>query len=352
MNKFWSRTIQNINPYTPGEQPRDKKYIKLNTNENPYPPSSKVLEAIKQETGRDIRLYPDPNSTRLKEAISDAYNVDIREIFVGNGSDEVLAFCFPAFFNANDTIAFPEITYSFYPVYADLFRIMYKAIPMNEDFTINLSFISDDVRGILLANPNAPTGIAIGLDRIENLLQRFADTLIIVDEAYVDFGGQSAIPLINHYNNLLVIQTFSKSRALAGLRVGYAIGNSGLIEALERVKNSFNSYTLDRIAQKAAAAAIKDREYTESVCRRIIKTREKVAAELIHMGFNVLPSQTNFLFVSHERFPAAELFLKLKEQGVLVRHFRKPMIENYLRITIGTDYEMELFIEKLKMVMI
>lgn len=346
--KFWSSINKGLTPYIPGEQPQDKKYIKLNTNENPYPPSPRVLEAIKSETSADVRLYPDPNAIQLKETLAEYYKTSADCVFVGNGSDEVLAFCFPAFFDPTDTVSFPEITYSFYPIYADLFRISYKTIPMEKDFSFKPGNFPDGMKGILLANPNAPTGIAIGLEAIEELLQRLPDTLVIVDEAYVDFGAQSAISLVDRYDNLLVIHTFSKSRSMAGLRVGYAIGNSSLIEGLNRVMNSFNSYTLDRIAQKAAIAAIQDWEYTRRICDKVIKTRESVREELTSMGFRVLPSSTNFLFICHEDYAGRELFLELKKGGILVRHFQQPGIENWLRVSIGTDDEMGFFIEKLK----
>ncbi|NLM10654.1 MAG: histidinol-phosphate transaminase [Clostridiaceae bacterium] len=348
MNRFWSDTVRNILPYIPGEQPKDKKYIKLNTNENPYPPSPKVLEAIRQETGSILRLYPDPEASSLKETLSDFYQVRANEVFVGNGSDEILAFCFPAFFNAGDVISFPEITYSFYPVYADLFGLKCETIALNRDFTVDLSKFPENVDGILLANPNAPTGIAVGLSEIEILLQKHNDKLVIIDEAYVDFGAESAVPLIKNYENLLVVQTFSKSRSLAGLRVGFALGNKDLIEALNRVKNSFNSYTVDRIAQRAAVAAVRDKEYFTETLNRIIKTREETAKRLISLGFNVLPSKTNFLFVSHDKISGRELFSRLRHDGILVRHFDGEGIENYLRITIGTDEEMEVLVERLQ----
>ncbi|MBP7176619.1 MAG: histidinol-phosphate transaminase [Thermoclostridium sp.] len=346
--KFWSDTIRKIAPYVPGEQPLDKKYIKLNTNENPYPPSPLVLEAIAAQACSDARLYPDPNASALKEALASYYQVKANEVFVGNGSDEVLAFTFPAFFNPGDTISFPEITYSFYPVYADLFHVKAVTVGMKEDFTFNPDSFPEGLKGILLANPNAPTGIGVGLDVVEGLLNRFPDTLIIVDEAYVDFGGQSSIPLIHRYENLLVIHTFSKSRALAGLRIGYAIGNAALIEGMERVKNSFNSYTIDRVAQSAAIAAVNDPEYTRQKCKQIVNTRECNRAKLLEMGCNVLPSSTNFLFVSHPGFTGRELMLKLKQEGILVRNFQKAGIENWLRVSIGTDEEMEALVEKLK----
>lgn len=347
MSMFWSDTARNISPYIPGEQPRDRKYIKLNTNENPYPPSPKVLEAITRETCGDLRLYPDPEASSVKNAVSDYYRIHPDEVFVGNGSDEVLALCFPAFFNRGDMISFPEITYSFYPVFANLFGVCYQAVPLNEDFTVNLDEFPAHAKGILIANPNAPTGIAAGLDEIENFLKKNRDKLIIIDEAYVDFGAESAVPLIEDYENLLIIQTFSKSRALAGLRIGFALGNVNLIEALNRVKNSFNSYTVDRIAQAAAVAAIKDKDYFNEICGKIIRTRETTAHKLVSLGFKVLPSSANFLFVSHDKISGGELFLKLKADGILVRYFDTKGIENFIRISVGTDEEMDILVERL-----
>lgn len=347
MSRFWSDTVRNILPYVPGEQPQDQKYIKLNTNENPYPPSPKVIEAIRKEIGSDLRLYPDPEASLLKEALAGFYRVKPGEVFVGNGSDEILAFCFPAFFNPGDVITFPDITYSFYPVYAELFGIGYETTALNSDFTVDLGSFPEHADGILLANPNAPTGIAVGLNEIEVLLQRNSNKLVIVDEAYVDFGAESAVPLVKDYDNLLIVQTFSKSRALAGLRIGFAIGNRDLIEALDRVKNSFNSYTLDRVAIRAATEAVNDKEYFAEITGRIIKTREETAKRLVSLGFNVLPSRTNFLFVSHDRLSGMELYSMLKNDGILVRHFNRKGIENYLRITIGTEEEMEALVERL-----
>lgn len=352
MSRFWSEITQNITPYVPGEHPQGKKYIKLNTNENPYPPPLRVYDAISGENNENLRLYPDPNALELKSAISNYYKVGMDEVFVGNGSDEVLAFCFPAFFNKGEVIYFPDITYSFYPIYADLFGVNYKTISLNEDFTITLDDFPKDAKGILLANPNAPTGIALGKGEIEALVKRLPNTLIIVDEAYVAFGAQSLVQQIKKYDNLLVIQTFSKSRQLAGLRVGFAIGNAHLIEGLKRIKNSFNSYTLDRIAQKAAVAAIEDEQYFKETCEKIIKTRDDTCGKLTELGFKVLPTKTNFLFASHEKFSAEELLLGLKREGILVRHFPKPKINNWLRISIGTDEEMNILIEKLKGLMI
>lgn len=352
MSRFWSKTASIITPYVPGEQPRDKKYIKLNTNENPYPPSPKVLDAIRSETSADVRLYPDPDATALKNAIARFYQIDCDEVFIGNGSDEVLAFCFPAFFNPGDTVSFPDITYSFFPVYCRLFEVKYETVRLADDFSIPFDDFPSGMRGILLPNPNAPTGLAVGIDTIERLLKKFPDTLVIVDEAYVDFGACSSVPLIKKYDNVLVVQTFSKSRSLAGLRVGYAIGDKGLTEALERVKNSFNSYTIDRIAQKAAEAAIDDNEYFCRTVKRIINTRENTARELERLGFTVIPSKSNFLFVSHKDIAAEDLFIRLRKEGILVRHFKTQRIENWLRISIGTDNDMAVLIEKLKAVMV
>lgn len=347
INRFWSNIVSNISPYIPGEQPKDKRYIKLNTNENPYPPSPKVLKAIMEETGGSLRLYPDPEASCLKDILSEHYNVESSEVFVGNGSDEILAFCFPAFFNQGDIISFPEITYSFYSVYAELFNVKYVTVALNKDFTVDLGKFPRHVKGILLANPNAPTGIALSLKEIEDFIRENQDKIVIIDEAYADFGAESAVPLIKRYENLMVIQTFSKSRALAGLRIGFALGNENLIEALNRVKNSFNSYTVDRIAQKAAAAAVLDNEYFEEICRRIIRTRDATARKLLSLGFRVLPSKANFLFVSHEKLNGRELFSRLRQDGILVRHFDKAGIENFLRISIGTDEEMKTLVDRL-----
>lgn len=352
MSRFWSQKIQNISPYIPGEQPADKKYIKLNTNENPYPPSPAVLEAISAETTGDVRLYPDPEAAGLKKALSRFYKVAADEVFVGNGSDEVLAFCFPAFFNPEDIIAFPKITYSFYPIYADLFGVKYLTVPMEPDFSIDVERFPEGMKGILIANPNAPTGMVLNIDKIEYLLKKFPDTLVIVDEAYVDFGAESAVPVLARYDNLLVINTFSKSRSLAGLRVGFALGNASLIQGLERVKNSFNSYTIDRIAQKAAIAAVNDSEYFKENCRRVAATRENSRKALTELGFQVLPSKTNFLFATHRDYTADFLLKRLKQEGILVRHFNKPEISNWLRISVGTDEDMGVLIEKLKEIMV
>ncbi len=348
MNKFWSRRLEGMTPYTPGEQPKDRKFIKLNTNENPYPPSPKALEAAKSAASADLRLYPDPEGMELKRALSEFYGAGEKEIFLGNGSDEILAFCFPAFFNAGEPVVFADITYSFYPVYANMFGIDYRLIPVNDDFTQPVEKYREPNGGVLIANPNAPTGLALPLEKIEEIVRANSEKVVIVDEAYVDFGAQSAVGLIGKYPNLLVVQTASKSRSLAGMRVGFAFGNPGLIEALELVKNSMNSYTLDRVAIAAASAAVRDREYFRDCCRKITDTREKTAAELEKLGFSSPVSSSNFIFITHEKLPAREIFSALREKGILVRYFDKPRIDNYLRVSIGSGPEMEAFVQAMK----
>ncbi len=345
MSIFWSDKVREIQPYLPGEQPKDKKYIKLNTNENPYPPSPKVVEALKNAADGSLRLYPDPDCENLKEAIAGYYEISKSKVFVGNGSDEVLAFAFMAFFNPGSRIKFADITYSFYPVYSELFGIDYSLIQSDGDFNLKVEDYFGDNQGIIIANPNAPTGKAFEIESIERILQMNPSSVVIVDEAYVDFGGESAYGLIDTYPNLLVVQTFSKSRSLAGLRVGFAMGDSQLIEALDRIKNSINSYTLDRLALAGAVEAINDDGYFNETRSRIIGTRDRISKELSAMGFKVLESRTNFIFIEHSKITGKDLFLKLREAGILVRHFQKPRIENYLRVTIGTDEEMDSFIK-------
>jgi histidinol-phosphate aminotransferase len=348
MSKYWSPYIRSIAPYIPGEQPQDRQYIKLNTNENPYPPSPRVMEVLKNSIKEDIRLYPDPECQVLRYGIADYYNLQgPEEVFVGNGSDEVLAFSFMAFFKSSRPILFPEITYSFYPVYCSLFNIEYQMISLKEDFTIPVEEFSRENGGIIFPNPNAPTGIYLPIEKIEGLLQKNLNSLLIIDEAYIDFGGDSAVGLIKEYPNLLIIQTMSKSRALAGLRIGFAIGQKDLIEGLNRVKNSFNSYTLDRLVQVAARESLKDEAYFQKMRERLIKTRERIANELIKRGFTVLPSRTNFLLISHPLYQAENLFKALKERGILVRYFKQPGIENYLRVSIGSEQEMDVFIRNI-----
>lgn len=340
MNQYWSIRIQNVVPYTPGEQPRDRKFIKLNTNECPYPPSPKVIEAIRSAAGDGLRLYPDPECVELRSAIAKREGLDISQVFCGNGSDEILAFAFQAFFDPDKDVVFPKITYSFYPVYTDFFGLRRREVPMNPDFSDPIDLLCGQNGGVVLANPNAPTGIAVGLDTVEKLLRANPDVVVIVDEAYVDFGAESAVKLIGQYPNLLVIQTTSKSRALAGLRVGWAMGDAGLIDGLRCVRDSINSYTVDRLAQAGAAAAIEDEDYFQSIRRRVMDTRVRADKSIKEKGFTVLPSQANFLFASHPNCKGKTLLDGLRERGVLVRWWDKPEIENWLRISIGTGEEM------------
>lgn len=351
MSKFWSKRTHELSPYTAGEQPQDQQYIKLNTNENPYPPSPLAIDAMRAASGEAMRLYPDPNSYELKKAIAEYYSVWTDQVFVGNSSDEVLAHAFVALLKHSKPLLFPDISYSFYPSYCKLFGIDYKEVPLADDFSIDLNDYSeetaDQVGSIIFPNPNAPTGIALTLNEIETILKANPDSPVVIDEAYVDFGTRTAISLVNEYPNLLVTQTFSKSRSLAGLRVGFAIGSVEMIEALERVKNSFNAYPLDRAAIAGAAASIKDRAHFQENCSKIIKTRERVSAELSDLGFTVLPSKANFVFAKPDK-DAEQLYLDLKKNGVLVRYFNAPRIAGFLRITIGTDEEMNIFLGKLK----
>jgi histidinol-phosphate aminotransferase len=344
MSQYWSKLVHDLDPYVPGEQPKDQRYIKLNTNECPYPPSPQALAAIHAAADETLRLYPDPNADELKDAIADYYGIQRNNIFVGNGSDEVLAHVFHGLLKHDDPILYPDISYSFYPVYANLYQIAAQQIPLCNDFSLNLADFSRENGGIIFPNPNAPTGMAVGLDALEPLLQANPASVVVVDEAYVDFGAETAIPLIHKYPNLLVAQTFSKSRSLAGLRVGFAVGQPHLIDALERVKNSFNSYPLGRMAIAGAAAAMRDREYFEATRQKIIRTREATVQKLSALGFTVLPSAANFVFARPPQGNAEAVYLALKKRGVLVRYFNKPRINEYLRITIGTDYEMAEFL--------
>jgi len=341
MSQFWSPIVHALTPYVPGEQPKVSNLIKLNTNENPYGPSPKVLELLKKQSSDALRLYPDPNATELKEAIAKYYNVDIETVFVGNGSDEVLAHTFAGLLKKEKPLLFPDISYSFYPVYCGLYEIEYEQIPLNDQLEIDLKTYPSTNGGIIFPNPNAPTGRLTPLSQIENLLQINCQSVVVVDEAYIDFGGESAISLVDKYPNLLVIQTFSKSRSLAGLRVGFAIGNPELIEGLERIKNSFNSYPLDRFAIKGAAASLEDEAYFKVCCQRVISTRTKLTNQLTALNFTVLPSSANFVFAQHASKDAADLASQLREKSIIVRHFKQDRIRNYLRISIGTDNECE-----------
>ncbi len=325
----------------------DPGIIKLNTNENPYPPSPKVLEAIKNVVDDSLRLYPSPTVDPLKEAIADYYGLSTENVFIGNGSDEVLAFSFLAFFEPGKHIRYPEISYSFYPVYAKLFNILVEEIPLKVDFTIEPSDYFHSEGGVIFPNPNAPTSLYLQLDAVEEILKHNPKQVVIVDEAYIDFAEESAVKLIDRYENLLIIQTMSKSRSLAGLRVGFALGSKALIDGLIRVKDSFNSYTIDRLAIAGATAAIKDEDYHLETTKKVMATRKRMTTELGKRGFQVLPSQTNFLFATHPLKSADVLYKELKENNILVRHFKQPHINNYLRITIGTDKEMDIFLKTL-----
>jgi len=348
MSKFWSKRAHQLDPYTPGEQPQDQQYIKLNTNENPYPPSPKAIEAMRAASDESMRLYPDPMAKSLKQAIADYYSLDYGQVFVGNSSDEVLAHTFVALLKQDKPLFSPDISYGFYPAYCGLFNIENTKIPLADDFTICVDDYckGNDKGGIIFPNPNAPSGIALTLNDIEKILKANPDVAVVIDEAYIDFGAESAVSLIAQYPNLLVTQTFSKSRSLAGLRVGFAMGHPDLIEGLERVKNSFNSYPLSRVAIAGATASIKDKEHFEITCQKIIATRERVSASLEAQDFTVLPSKTNFVFAKPKQVDANKLYLDLKEQGLLVRYFSAPRIDGFLRITIGTDEEMDVFLQK------
>ncbi|KJC54044.1 histidinol-phosphate aminotransferase [Bradyrhizobium sp. LTSPM299] len=336
MSRFWSSVVHNLSPYVPGEQPKQHGIVKLNTNENPYDPSPRVLAAIAAATDR-LRLYPDPHATVLREAIAARYDITPDEVFVGNGSDEVLAHTFQALLKHDAPLLFPDITYSFYPVYSGLYGVNYEEVPLDDGMRVQIADYRRPCGAIIVPNPNAPTGIALSRDAIETLLTDHPDQLVVIDEAYVDFGAASAVSLVARHDNLLVIQTLSKSRALAGLRVGFAIGQRPLIEALERVKDSFNSYPLGCLAIAGAVAAIKDDEWFTAARQRIIATRESLIRDLFELGFEVLPSAANFVFARHRAQSGAQLAARLREGGVLVRHFKKPRIEDFLRITVGTE---------------
>ncbi|RAS32830.1 MULTISPECIES: histidinol-phosphate transaminase [unclassified Pseudomonas] len=337
MSRFWSPFVKALVPYVPGEQPKMARLVKLNTNENPYGPSPKALEAMRAELNDNLRLYPDPNSDRLKQAVAEYYNVTPAQVFVGNGSDEVLAHIFHGLFQHDrGPLLFPDVSYSFYPVYCGLYGIPFEQVALDEQFQIRIADYARANAGIIFPNPNAPTGCLLPLQAIEQLLQANRDSVVVVDEAYIDFGGETAISLVDRYDNLLVTQTLSKSRSLAGLRVGLAVGHPDLIEALERIKNSFNSYPLDRMAIVGAAAAFEDQAYFEETCRKVIDSREALVEQLVAKGFEVLPSAANFIFARHPQQDAAQLAARLREQGVIVRHFKQERIAQFLRITIGT----------------
>lgn len=347
--KAWENNIRKVIPYVPGEQPKKEKMIKLNTNENPYPPAPGVKDVLTSFDTDRLRLYPDPKIEKLTDAIAERYGLNSNQVFVGVGSDDVLAMCFMTFFNSNRPILFPDITYSFYDVWAEEFRIPYKQIPLDRDFTIRPEDYAGENGGIVFPNPNAPTGKLLPLEDVERIIAQNPDVIVIVDEAYIDFGGTSALPLIDKYDNVLVVQTFSKSRSMAGMRIGYAMAQPELIKYLNDVKYSFNSYTMDQLTLAMGKASVEDREYFKQITDKIIRTREWTKEELKKLGFLFEDSKSNFVFVTHPNVSAKQLFENLKKENVYVRYFAKPeRISNYLRITIGTDEEMQKLISLLK----
>lgn len=348
MDNLWIKNLRKVEPYVPGEQSKEKDIVKLNANENPYPPSPAVIEAINNFDCKGLKLYPDANAAEFKTAIAEFYGVKKENVFIGNGSDDVLALSFQSFFNSEKPIVYPDITYSFYPVWCELFSIPYKNYPLGSDFRINADDYKAENGGVVIPNPNAPTSLGEGREFIEKIMDYNKDCVVIIDEAYVDFGGYSSVELTKKYENLLVTGTFSKSRSLAGMRIGFAIGGEKLISELEAVKNSYNSYTVNSIAMAAGTAAIKDVDYFNKTVSMVIKTRERVKEELRTLGFEVLDSQTNFLMATHPEKDMKDYFEYLKTHKVFIRYFNKPVINKYVRITIGTDEEMDIFLEKTK----
>ncbi|WGS50313.1 histidinol-phosphate transaminase [Paraburkholderia sp. D15] len=351
MSRYWSDIVHQLTPYVPGEQPTATHPVKLNTNENPYPPSPRVLDAIRRELGENgesLRRYPAPTARTLRETVAAYHGIRAEQIFVGNGSDEVLALTFQALLKHDKPLLFPDITYSFYPTYARLFEVEYQTVPLDDSFALHVDDYATPNGGILFPNPNAPTGRPLPLAEIERLVARNTDSVVVIDEAYVDFGAESAIALIDRYPNLLVIQTVSKSRSLAGMRVGFAFGHPVLIDALNRVKDSFNSYPLDRLAQAAATAAYEDDAWFRETCAKVVASRERLAAGLTALGFEVVPSAANLLFARHEGYDAATLVLRLRESNIFVRHFNAPRIAQHLRISVGTDAECEILLDALR----
>jgi len=351
LSRYWSDIVHRLKPYVPGEQPALAHPVKLNTNENPYPPSPAVLAAIRAELGDSaeaLRRYPDPVARKLRETVAAHHGLKADQVFAGNGSDEVLAMAFLALLKHEQPILFPDITYSFYPTYARLYDIDYRTVPLDDSFAIRTSDYAVPNGGIVFPNPNAPTGLALPLADVERVLAANTESVVIVDEAYVDFGAQSAITLIDRYPNLLVVHTVSKSRSLAGMRVGFAFGNPALIDALVRVKDSFNSYPLDRLAQAAATAAYEDDAWFRDTCAKVIASRERLSAELMALGFDVVPSSANFVFARHSGHDAATLAARLREREIFVRHFNMPRIDQHLRISVGTDAECDVLLAALR----
>ncbi|NHN88806.1 histidinol-phosphate transaminase [Acetobacter conturbans] len=348
MSRFWSPLVQRLTPYVPGEQPKISNLIKLNTNESPYGPSPKAIEAIRNAADDSLRLYSDPVSLGLREAIARRTGLTTDHVFVGNGSDEVLAHAFQALFNHGDPVLFPDVTYSFYPVYCGLYGLPFETVPLDDGLRVRIDDFNLPNSGIVLANPNAPTGIALGLGDIEKLLAAHPDRVVLIDEAYVDYGAESAISLISRYPNLLVVQTFSKSRGLAGLRVGFAVGDPALIEGLVRVKDSFNSYPLDRLAQAGAKAAYEDEDWLGECVSKVMASRETLSGSLAELGFEVLPSCANFVYARHQDREAASLAAALRERAIIVRHLKGPRTSSWLRITVGTDAQCAALVDALK----
>jgi len=352
VKSYWSPHIASLAPYSPGEQPQDQTGIKLNTNENPYPPSPRVADAIAGIDAEWLRRYPDPESTQLTDAVAKYHRLENNQVFIGNGSDEVLAHAFQTFFRQKLPILTPDISYSFYPVYCALYEIEHRPIELDSEFQINLDDYRTANGGIIIANPNAPTGIALSVERIRSLMESNSDSVVIIDEAYVDFGAESASSLIGEFPNILVVHTFSKSRSLAGARIGYALGQAALIEGLKRVKNSFNSYPIDRIAAMIGLAALSDQAYFDQCRARIVSTRENLSRQLNQLGFRVYPSASNFILVEPPDCATAEsIYLALKMKGILVRYFKQPRIDNCLRITIGTDTECNALVEAIQTIL-
>ncbi len=349
MSKFISERYKALAAYTPGEQPRDQQYIKLNTNESPYPPSRSVIDAVTKQEIEKLRLYSDPESKSLKEALAKRYGVSCENVFVSNGSDEILNFAFMIF--TDNGVVFPEISYGFYKVYSELYGIKHKAIPLREDFSICADDYCSSGAMVVIANPNAPTGLALDIPEIEKIVASNKDNLVLIDEAYVDFGADSALSLLSKYDNLLVVRTFSKSRSMAGARLGFAFGSKEIIEDLEKIKYSTNPYNINRITQLTGTAALYDDDYYMQNCKKIEKTREHTSDELRKLGFEVLGSRANFIFAKSAAISGEQLYKKLKENGVLVRHFSDSKICEYNRITIGTPEEMQVFLEKVKMIL-
>ncbi|WP_287388297.1 histidinol-phosphate transaminase [Lachnospira sp.] len=346
--KVWESYIRKVEPYVPGEQPKIKNVIKLNTNENPYPPSKAVMDALTKVDLDSLKLYPDPEVTKLNESIANFYGVNKNQVFTGVGSDDVISMIFMTFFNSDKPVLFPEISYSFYSVWADLHKVPYETVRLDEDFNILVEDFNRENGGIIFPNPNAPTSKYLELSSVEEIIKNNQDSVVVVDEAYIDFGGESAIKFVNKYDNLIVVQTFSKSRSMAGMRIGYAIANEKLIKALNDVKFSFNSYTMNRTAIELGTAAINDKVYFEECCKKIVATRERAMKALKELGFSFPESKANFIFAKHKDVPASLIFTKLKEKNIFVRYFNKPRIDNYLRITIGTDEQMDALIKALK----